>query len=573
MFEPYGVPRGRQGSNAVQLIVPGHPQVRNTFQLAATIPSQERHKREAFQEAVQVILSWVQRKLPDIPDAKFLPEAMSGSSFRIELPGQWVEAVGLEREGIWALRLEQPDAPSPYGDHMAVPGRTWITDLSLSRTVSEVQFGCRISCASLPYATAPVTLTRPRVVLELARSVGLTDLLPLSDKAWRLNSETDLDTLRELLVSPSRKLPLTLLTQPDARETRVPVREFVLDYEALAKDLQGFSHVALMPRDLGFLWTERMGRRWTAYNGAVITYRPGMNLQEDPPYLHPKVLLNNILFWRHNDLEGERAFSAFLVEKARAFLADRPMNWQGVAFYPEVRVRQAQEARKKAAENADWQGLYEAEIEALKNQAEESTKQAQQFCDLASRTETERDAVAEENKRLRAALDALRASLRAKTGADPDESLTLPETYEDIPTWVAKELAGRLVLHPRAQNALKDARYEEIGLVVRALLLLAKEYRDSRTGLGKREAFESKAEEHHLRLSGSIDKGRAYQEGEEYFVIYPFGSSRRRFLELHLRKGSTKDDRYCLAIYFFWDDETQQVVVGWLPSHLENRMS
>jgi hypothetical protein len=45
------------------------------------------------------------------------------------------------------------------------------------------------------------------------------------------------------------------------------------------------------------------------------------------------------------------------------------------------------------------------------------------------------------------------------------------------------------------------------------------------------------------------------------------------FLDLHLRKGSTKDDQYCLAIDFFWDDQEQQVVVGWLPGHLDNRMT
>lgn len=41
-----------------------------------------------------------------------------------------------------------------------------------------------------------------------------------------------------------------------------------------------------------------------------------------------------------------------------------------------------------------------------------------------------------------------------------------------------------------------------------------------------------------------------------------------------LRGGSsTKDNRYCLRIYFFWDDSRQKVVVGHLPSHLETRAS
>jgi hypothetical protein len=74
-------------------------------------------------------------------------------------------------------------------------------------------------------------------------------------------------------------------------------------------------------------------------------------------------------------------------------------------------------------------------------------------------------------------------------------------------------------------------------------------------------------------MDRSISQERAGEQGEEYFVRYPTSSSPRRFLEWHLRKGSNKDARYCLGIYFFWDDDTAQVIVGWLPSHLDNRMT
>jgi len=64
---------------------------------------------------------------------------------------------------------------------------------------------------------------------------------------------------------------------------------------------------------------------------------------------------------------------------------------------------------------------------------------------------------------------------------------------------------------------------------------------------------------------------RAGEQGKTYFVRFPTHTDTPRFLEFHLRKGATKDVRYCLAIYFFWDEDTQQVIVGWLPSHLETR--
>lgn len=69
------------------------------------------------------------------------------------------------------------------------------------------------------------------------------------------------------------------------------------------------------------------------------------------------------------------------------------------------------------------------------------------------------------------------------------------------------------------------------------------------------------------------DKHNKYtiQEGDSYFVQYPPGATQWKFLELHLKKGTSKDVRFCLRIYFFWDEEIQLVVVGWLPNHLDTK--
>ena len=85
--------------------------------------------------------------------------------------------------------------------------------------------------------------------------------------------------------------------------------------------------------------------------------------------------------------------------------------------------------------------------------------------------------------------------------------------------------------------------------------------------------WEKKLGELDLKCDGAITRERAGEEGDTYFVKYPIGTSTNRFLELHLRKVKTKDDKVCLAIYFFWDEDKRRVVVGWLPSHLDNRMT
>jgi hypothetical protein len=42
-------------------------------------------------------------------------------------------------------------------------------------------------------------------------------------------------------------------------------------------------------------------------------------------------------------------------------------------------------------------------------------------------------------------------------------------------------------------------------------------------------------------------------------------------LEFHLKKGSDRDERFSLRIYFFWDGDSKRVVVGSLPGHLDTR--
>ena len=52
---------------------------------------------------------------------------------------------------------------------------------------------------------------------------------------------------------------------------------------------------------------------------------------------------------------------------------------------------------------------------------------------------------------------------------------------------------------------------------------------------------------------------------DEYEVEWRDG---KRLLDMHVKKGTNREARNCLRIYFFFDDESDQVVVGHLPDHL-----
>jgi hypothetical protein len=146
-----------------------------------------------------------------------------------------------------------------------------------------------------------------------------------------------------------------------------------------------------------------------------------------------------------------------------------------------------------------------------------------------------------------------------------------PRDYSEVAAWVEEQFAGRMKLHARALRSLKDASFEDVGLVCDLLKQIAINYVDSKRG--NREAwnrFEDGIANRGVEYSKSISETRAGEQGEEYFVRY---KGRREFLEWHLKKGNSRDTSRDLRNYFFWDEEDEEAITGYLPSHLDTRIT
>ena len=73
-----------------------------------------------------------------------------------------------------------------------------------------------------------------------------------------------------------------------------------------------------------------------------------------------------------------------------------------------------------------------------------------------------------------------------------------------------------------------------------------------------------------LKLENS-PVGEATRTHSEQYTVQHGG--RPRVLDWHLKRGDSRERTRCFRLYYFWDDETQCAVVGWLPSHLDNAMT
>jgi hypothetical protein len=86
-------------------------------------------------------------------------------------------------------------------------------------------------------------------------------------------------------------------------------------------------------------------------------------------------------------------------------------------------------------------------------------------------------------------------------------------------------------------------------------------------GFAENEIFERRLNELGMDYAGSIDVRNA---DNSYYVTY---KHERCFLEMALKKGNSREPRYCMRIYMFWDKKDRCVVIGSLPKHLSNSIS
>jgi hypothetical protein len=165
------------------------------------------------------------------------------------------------------------------------------------------------------------------------------------------------------------------------------------------------------------------------------------------------------------------------------------------------------------------------------------------------------------------------AAIRNFGVVEPEEPL--PESLDELETWAQHRLKGKILLHSRALKGAKKSRYKDPALIYRSLLFLGNDYRELRiegAAGDSADRCQAKLLELGLELTNSITPARAGEQGEDYYVDYP-SLGETQFLRHHLKKGTSRDERRCLRVYFFWDETEKLVVIGWLPSHLGTRLS
>ena len=516
----------------------------------------------AFARIIGLVLPFVAKSLY----TKLPPEAAEHRSFEIQDGDRLCECIAVPERMLWAIRFK----------FASKDGTAWYYDIALVREDDRLIFGMKIDTA---FGADVKALQANLPLVESLLGCGLlAQGRPVTANLWQVNTPEDVAELLALLENPRRSLPVIAVSAVNWKAWRFTPHApgYLVNASYLADRVKGYAIVAQITFRGAYSLTDAVGKTWSVFDGACRTYFPKVDFDNGSPAHHPFNLKDKIWFWEYEGERGERGFTSYLIDTAHRVASTSRTDWSGLYFVPDARILAAELEMAHAAHlaNAPERELaMRNQIAALQRKLQtEEDENADWLSELEKATE-EAEYYKQENIALRSRLDALRAHLIRQSGESPDKEVPIPDNYKVMGEWVKEHLAGRLVLLPRAERAASKAEYTEVGMVYRALLILANEYRDSRMGTGTDKAFRDALAQYGMDFSGSIDKCRAGQEGDAYYVNYPIGTSQRVFLQFHLERGNRHENRYCMRIYFFWDEDTNQVVVGWLPSHLSNRIS
>ena len=512
----------------------------------------------AFEIARGEILKFAERRAGGA-----LPrEALEGNALSTDdIGARRIEGIAIDSPRYWTLRFDDDDR--------AVASRSWVIETALAAQDEDgpVLFGLRLQCIARgenpEYDRSIPTFARDVISACDARMDGRRVTL----SPWIIDTEEEVDELVDLLRSESRAGDVVVLSLPEHSND---LSDELISSDRLARELAGAAHVVVISGQAAFQLSDRVGREFSVFNQAVRTYRPGFDPDTEAPFAHPLGLADRIRNWDG----GPDAYRRFISSEVLRRTVEGPDALKRLPSFAEAK-RTAAELRRRNAQqsgssNDELLALAEDEIAQLKS---DLASQGQESGELLEVAEAEREAAEAEVLRLQGTLYHLQQRLQSLESAGGEATdVPIPNDLDELEQWAATHLAGTVELHNRALRGAKDSEYEDVSVIYQALLLLRDYYVPMRRhgGAELRQAFDQRCQELGIEEQQSFAGNRAGEQGDTYFIRM---GQRRVELDRHLKKGNSREPRYCFRLYFFWDDTTSQVVVGWLPSHLSTRAS
>ena len=509
-----------------------------------------------------VIYNWTKNKFASLQ----LPSDIK--SYSRNRSGQEVNIIYNFNEPYFCLKATHPDRD--------VAGRIWTTEAEITVVNERVMFGVKLSYTTPVNSTAgDVGFSVPKFVWSIFRNNGIIDVRRMQDVPWDISTYEDIESLYDLIHDEKRMLPVVIITENAMHEEigGQYLSGYLVDADDMAKAVGIIAHIVRMPNNLVNKWGEISGKSWGVYGGAIRTYFPGANFEESDYMRHPLSIVTRIMASNYIDRDGKEyiageAFKNILQDSLRKYNTSKRIEWLrlGYKFYFNANREILYQKENVSLDLKQLNEMYEEQIKQLEEKIDNQQDEIITAWIETENREKELDDARSTIYHLNMRVDMLERQISNKGITD----IPIWNDYSKLQEWVETYLSGRVVLHSRAIRALKEASYEDVELVFKSLLLLGTTYYQMRVGSTTKDDFNKKCVSLGIEETASITDITAGELGETYFITY---HGKKTKLDRHLRKGNSRDPRYCMRIYFFWCEEESQVIIGYLPQHLTIRIS
>ncbi len=497
--------------------------------------------RTLAETARREVLAWVQRR----SGGRLPEEAWGFRSFEYFSGGRNSVGERIQNDAldVWAVRADDPDK--------SIPERVWTTEVVVGlRHDGSPLFSARL-LVNTPESDLDIEPHTPGFVQQIVENCGLwRGPYELNANPRQIRAIDEAEDLIDMLVDQDRRLPAFVLTVPE--NAIDPVRP-LLDATTLARATLGLAHVVVLPAAFTWALTNRFGKQRSVFGGAVRSYLPGFT-EDANPYDHRLVIAEHVstsdgaaqcMRWMRSLAASESIRRTRLGNEVVAFAAIRNASLQ---------FKQERLEREGASESERLEAAL-ARIKALEGQVEDEKTSLEYFSAEHQKAEQRAETAEAQSRAATFRIQQLIDQLRAK-GEIADAAIELPIAWDDFASWCEVNLAGRVVLSSVARNGVKSPNFGDVRLAARSLLWLANTGRDRRIQGGD-GSLSDEVIENGIRNSHC---------GNDQFDFDWQG--RRYKADWHIKNGgNTRDPRRCLRIYYFWDADTQQIVIAEMPAH------
>ena len=566
------------------------------FAWAALLPLARRD------EALAAIQAWAQER-GSLQIADLMASEVRGE-------GAAFQSSADTHSGLWAARFTKE----------AADGESYRTEFVAFPSDAHLCVGVRLVYHSEPGVTPDPNPSIPAIVRRLAafdaRDAGLALGAPLPAR-----TRSEGEALARVLVSPARNTSI-LLVASDARgaaESAVPSR-LIGPCAVVFADQDALEGLRMTLPSEAKLPEEGSWRLYPPHYGALL------ELGQDPSYsiegvvgvpegVLSKRLVTHLCRFSAEDAEAFEVPTYIQLRKqiaqrasqraaqARAQAKETARAAAASSEPPEPRsIAEETEALATSEVEAPAQPAAEPQGPAVEERARELLADAQRavmedlqlrLLELEEELAQARDEIRElkeeveygeeelqekvsELAQAHAANARLRAKLSQLTAAGPatqDAPAAYPDSFDDLEDWALERFPDTLLL---ASKAIRSARAAHVDADViqqayQSLELLATDYLHARAGVaGAQDRVVARMKELRIECGpvGTAVEHRQYRDAYRAQVEGKF-----YLTDLHVSGSSSRDPKRCLRIYFHFDEARGRIIVGHLPTHLDNTLT